>query len=210
MSLFKKYGESLLDQPIGIEESQVRQAKDSESHGIFQNNKRYERVARRAYRQSMRDKDFGGAMKALDWIDGKTDGNGLGSGIQQAGVAMDMAQHQAGGFMDQNRPTPPAQGDLTSQFPQQSENLRQRIGLFGEMTDTAAAGGDLLGFQERASQLGVDNKSFKYGSGRAQEAAKMRDAANRPSLDSPAFSGRLAAFGGAKSSLFDRYTSAYA
>ena len=101
MSLFSKYrgpssrgGMSLLDQPIGLEHSRARAAQEGQVRGSAQQENRYQRVARRAYRQALRNKDFGAAMQAIDWVDGKS--GGMNPGITQAGVGMGMAERPAG------------------------------------------------------------------------------------------------------------------
>lgn len=203
MSLFKKYGESLLDQPIGIEESRVRQQREGEQRGTLQDNNRHQRVARRAYRQAMRSKDFGGAMKALDWIDGK---GGMEPGIMVGGVRQGMAANPAGnGLFPQSASTQPGAMGPPVPVPGQQDNLNMRLGLFGEIKDTLATGGDISGFRTRAAQLGVTDKGFGMGVKRAQEEVN-----SKASTDSPAFSSRLASFGGAAGSLFDRYSTSFA
>ena len=93
--LFRKYGESLLDQPIGLESSRVRQAQDFESRNNFQNDNRAKRIARQGYRYAMKNKDFAGAQQILRNLK-KDDGLTLGSGIGLAGVARNQASHRPG------------------------------------------------------------------------------------------------------------------
>lgn len=186
-SLFKKYGESLLGQPIGIEESQVRQAKENQIDGTVQNNGRYRRVARRAYRQSLRDKDFGGAMQALDWLEEKH-GMTLGSGIRGEGAARREGERMSGVSTDHGQRSAPA-------VQLGKDNLRDRIGLFGEMTDAMAVGDDekMDSFRTRAQQLGVTDDGFKLGQDRATRELRTRNTAT--SLDSPDLNSRLTAYG---------------
>lgn len=208
MSLFRKYGESLLGQPIGIEESRVRQQKEGEVKGTLQENKRNQRVARRAYRESMRNKDFGKAMDALDWIDGKA--GGMDPGIMSDGTRRGMAENTPG-----NGLLPPGGANRASGWDQDGNgipnsiqrpgvastqpgqtNLQGRLGLFEELKRALASGGDLGSFQGRAAALGISGLGLNAGFERAE-----RELA---SPDSPAFAGRLAAFGRGKTSLFDR------
>ncbi len=210
MSLFKKYGESLLDQPIGIEESRVRQQKEGDTRGSLQQEKRYQRVARRAYRGAMRDGNFGKAMDALDWIDGKS--GGMDSGIMAEGVRMDNARNQAGnGQLSEVASTQPGFMGPPVPLPGQEDNFNMRLGLFEEIKEELARGGDISGFQTRASQLGITDKGFAAGSQRAlEEASGMHDNASKSSTDSPSFGARLASFGGGGGSLFDRYSTSFA
>jgi hypothetical protein len=94
MSMFRKYGESLLDQPIGIEESRVRQAREGKNRGTFQDSARYRRIARREYRSAMRKGNFKGARDALDWL--SEQGETLGSGIENSGMRRGMAERPPG------------------------------------------------------------------------------------------------------------------
>lgn len=84
MAELRKYGLSLLDEPIGISEQGQRNLKTKEVQNEAQEIRRAQRLGRRAYRAGMRSGDFGQAMQALDWTAGKT--GSTGAGIQIAGA----------------------------------------------------------------------------------------------------------------------------
>ncbi len=84
MAELRKYGLSLLDQPIGIKAGEQRLERDREVKTQVQEIKRMQRVGRRAYRDGMRSGNYGQAMDALDWTTKNTGSTGAGIGIAGA------------------------------------------------------------------------------------------------------------------------------
>ena len=179
MALLKKFGESLLGQDIGIEESRVRQAKEAERRGSFQDAKRYQRVARRGYRNAMRNGDFEGAAKAMDWL--KKEGHmTMGSGVTQHGVFQGMANNPAGssamgGGMNTLERRPARDGAST--------NLDLRLGLFDMMKNSLSEGKNLQDDWKDAKGLGVTPAGFGNAMDRAQREVGQAPAGSQLNLN---------------------------
>ena len=83
MGELKKFGLSLLDQPIGLEAGHQRQAKEMAVRAQDQEDKKYLRTGRRAYREASRKGDHAAAMTALDRMNKEV--GSTGAGLRQAG-----------------------------------------------------------------------------------------------------------------------------
>lgn len=84
MAELRKYGLSLLDEPIGLSAQAQRNLKEREVQNEAQEIRKAQRLGRRAYRAALKSGDYGQAMEAMDWTANKT-GN-TGAGIQIAGA----------------------------------------------------------------------------------------------------------------------------
>lgn len=174
MSALRKYGQSLLDQPIGIDESRQRQLKDAEVRGTAHDIKLQQRLGRRAYRGAMKAGKYGAAMDALDWVMGRT--GATGSGIQAAGGlsdALEQRQNNRDGLFSQNRQMQnPASTSAPEQTgppapPRDDSPLGKRLSLFDRIKSTMAEGGDVQALAPEAVKLGIDRAGFTRGLNKA-------------------------------------------
>lgn len=86
-SLLSGNRKSLLDSPIGVDESRARQASDRSVKNEVQEMKRTERLGRRAYRAALRGRDPSAYIKGLQALEMTRDINGTsGAGIKMSGV----------------------------------------------------------------------------------------------------------------------------
>lgn len=174
---------SLLDEPVGIDASRQRQARDRAERNAVQERNRTLRVGRRAYRRALRDGDYGTAMKAIDWM--RDEAGTSAAGIAQAGEVQrgigekfDNLERQYNAYQGNGQQS--GQGPLTStaqgpysqdqpatpdQFsgPPMGTPLQQRQNLFGRMVESAARGGDVGAFTQEAESLGIAPDAFARG-----------------------------------------------
>lgn len=225
MSLFRKYGESLLGQPIGIEESRVRQAKDRNVQNTGQEMRKNQRIGRRLYREALRSGNI--ATAAGIWKQMQETDGGFRAGIRQAGQEEQDIRgriySQRGGDpvastqqfpewdgdgnripdMVQRPMTQPQQAQpITPRRPSYNPILSARMGLFDELKKTLTYGGDLGAIQKKATSLGISTEGLNIGLMRAEDELGSANVAKTVSQDSPFLTSRLLAFNPGRRTLF--------
>lgn len=83
----RKYGQSLLGEPVGIAEQQARDQVTRANSNQHLEEKKIQSLGRRAYRDGIRNKNWGQAMDALDFATKRTGSTGAGIGIAGADEA---------------------------------------------------------------------------------------------------------------------------
>lgn len=193
MAGIRKYSESRIGNPIGLDFWAGRERIDRMVRNQVQDDRRRERIGRRAYRDALRNNDMGAAMKALDWT-GQNGGSvgGMSSLTDARADAQKRMESRLALFNSPNALMPAAEENVAS-------TLNDRIGLFRRMVDSNLSGGDPnnIAFRQEARSLGIDEQGFAQGLSRAtsNQPPQQPTSFNQPSPRSPVSqNGGLAAF----------------
>lgn len=184
MATLRKYGQSLLDQPIGVDEQARRSADDKAIRSQSLERNRIERIGRRRFRDALRSGDMNAAYDALvqPYSQGFNTSNISPVGGERGEFQRQFESTQA--LLNQRNASlesPNVQMAQPIQNPNMTTGLQNRWGLFSRMVGDINSGGteNSQAFQNEATSLGIDSAGFSRGLERALDS-RLQQSPQRP------------------------------